>query len=220
MSKPGRRITEAEVPLPRNRMIPLLVALLLLLAARYWSQRNAPAPDQAPPQGETAAKPDAAPTATPSDSETPTVAKHPAPKPKSGPTATVSSTRDASSPLVIRDLALRDQDDRVIYRGDIDLRPTLERIAAGKKLRFPNDGSVFQNREGRLPRQPSGSYREWVVPTPGEDGPGPQRIVTESGFGKEQGAAAWYTADHYRTFRKLLVGGVNELMSKNRRNDE
>lgn len=100
---------------------------------------------------------------------------------------------------VIDGLSLRNADGRTIYRGSIDLAPTLARIAAGKRLRFPNDGATFQNRERRLPGRPSGYYREWVVPTPGEPGPGPQRIVT----GEE--GEVWYTSDHYRTFRRITT---------------
>jgi ribonuclease T1 len=108
-----------------------------------------------------------------------------------------SATSSSSDPLVVRNVTLRDEDRREIYRGDIDLRPTLERIAADKRLRFSHDGTTFQNREGRLPRKPAGYYREWVVPTPGEGGPGPQRLVT----GEE--GDVWYTADHYTSFRRV-----------------
>ena len=98
---------------------------------------------------------------------------------------------------MINGLSLRDSSGRTIYRGQIDLAPTIERIAAGRRLRFPNDGTTFQNRENRLPRRPPGYYREWVVPTPKEPGPGPQRLIT----GEE--GEVWYTHDHYRSFRRL-----------------
>ena len=115
------------------------------------------------------------------------------PTPKSPPKAP-STTAD---PLVISGLSLRDSNGRTIYRGEIDLAPTVERIRAGRRLRFPNDGTTFQNRENRLPRRPAGYYREWVVPTPKEPGPGPQRLIT----GEE--GEVWYTHDHYRSFRRL-----------------
>jgi ribonuclease T1 len=109
-----------------------------------------------------------------------------------------SKSGSGENRLLIRDLVVRDETDRVIHRGDIDLAPTLDRIAAGELLgRFPNDGSAFQNRERRLPRQPPGYYREFVVPTPGERSPGPQRLV----IGRE--GEVYYTHDHYRTFRKV-----------------
>lgn len=129
------------------------------------------------------------PTATPPSTE-PSVPQPPSStKPASSPTA--------ADPLVVRNVTLRDQDGKTIYRGDVDLRPTLERIAAGKQLRFSHDGITFQNRERRLPQKPAGYYREWVVPTPGESGPGPQRLVTGAD------GDVWYTADHYLSFRRV-----------------
>ncbi len=122
-------------------------------------------------------------------------ANPPAPKPKIP--RPHSPPPEPAERVVIRDLKLKDQSGRVIYIGDIDLQPTLDRIAAGKRLRFPNDGSVFQNREKRLPKQASGYYREYVVPTPGDDGPGPQRLV----IGEKD--EIFYTSDHYRTFRRI-----------------
>jgi guanyl-specific ribonuclease Sa len=95
-------------------------------------------------------------------------------------------------------LTLRNEAGEVVYRGSIDLQPTLDRIAAGHRLdRFHHDGSVFQNREGRLPRRTAGYYHEWVVPTPGESGPGPQRLITG------EDGDVWYTHDHYRNFRRI-----------------
>lgn len=41
---------------------------------------------------------------------------------------------------------------------------------------------------------PVGYYTEYVHPTPGILGPGPQRIVVG------QGGEMYYTADHYKTF--------------------
>lgn len=101
-------------------------------------------------------------------------------------------------PTLFRNVTLKNQDGRVIYRGDIDVAPTLARIDRDQRLsQYRNDGITFQNREGRLPKKPSGHYREWVHPTPGVGGPGPQRIVT----GKT--GEAYYTHDHYDTFRKI-----------------
>lgn len=99
---------------------------------------------------------------------------------------------------IVKNVTLKNESGRIIYRGDVDLAPTLDRIAAGKLLdQFRNDGSVFQNRERRLPKRPSEYYREYVVPTEGQSGPGPQRLVV----GKE--GEAYYTHDHYKTFRKI-----------------
>lgn len=86
------------------------------------------------------------------------------------------------------------------YLGRVDLRPTLDRIAAGKKNAHRNDGSVFRNASRRLPTRPDGYYREYVVPTPGVRGPGPQRLV----LGRE--GEIYYTADHYDSFLRLDEG--------------
>ncbi len=110
---------------------------------------------------------------------------------------TPPATNDGDDGPVIRNMRIRDQDGRVVYSGDVDLRPTLDRIARGKRLRFPNDGVVFENRERRLPAKPSGYYHEYVLPTRGDDGPGPQRIIT----GSE--SEVYYTPDHYKSFRRI-----------------
>lgn len=85
----------------------------------------------------------------------------------------------------------------VVLSGAVDLGPTLDRIARGEKYPHRNDGSVFGNREGRLPKKPRDWYREYVVPTPGVHGPGPQRII----LGRD--GEAFYTPDHYRMFIPL-----------------
>ncbi|HUE71889.1 MAG TPA: ribonuclease domain-containing protein [Pirellulaceae bacterium] len=101
---------------------------------------------------------------------------------------------------VIQNVTIRDRDGEVVYRGNVDLSRTIARIQAGKSLpQFRNDGSVFQNRERRLPRHQAGYYREWVHPTPRLSGPGPQRIVTG-----EKGEF-YYTPDHYETFQRLRL---------------
>jgi guanyl-specific ribonuclease Sa len=94
-------------------------------------------------------------------------------------------------------VTLLDQDGDVIYQGPIDLQPTLDRIDKGERHRHRNDGSVFQNREKRLPRKENGYYREYVVPTPNENGPGPQRLI----LGSE--GEVFYTSDHYKSFKRL-----------------
>jgi filamentous hemagglutinin len=106
--------------------------------------------------------------------------------------------KDASdNSLVVRDVVVRDEDHRVVFRGDVDLAPTLKRIESGKRLRFSHDGVVFENRERRLPAMPSGYYHEFVQPTPGDDGPGAQRVI----LGAE--GEVFYSYDHYRTFRRI-----------------
>ncbi len=86
---------------------------------------------------------------------------------------------------------------RVVFKGTIDLQPTLDRIARGERNTHRNDGSTFGNRERRLPQKPQGYYTEYVHPTKGINGPGPQRVI----FGKS--GDIWYTPDHYETFKKI-----------------
>lgn len=81
---------------------------------------------------------------------------------------------------------------------------TLARIARGGPHPYRKDGSVFQNRERRLPNQPRGYYREYTVDTPGSDDRGARRIVT----GGDPPAEYWYTDDHYRSFRKFTLDGA------------
>jgi len=79
-------------------------------------------------------------------------------------------------------------------KGVADLQPTLNRIASGGKFPHRNDGSIFKNFEGLLPKQNAGFYREFFHPTSGITGPGPMRIVTG------QNGGMWFTPDHYKTF--------------------
>src|SRR4051794_21801633 len=67
---------------------------------------------------------------------------------------------------------------KVVYKGKIDVNPTLKRIRAGKSLEHRNDGAIFLNKEGRLPRQKDRDYyREFVYPMKGVKLPGPCRLV-------------------------------------------
>lgn len=76
---------------------------------------------------------------------------------------------------------------------------TLEAIARGGPFPYDRDGTVFQNREGRLPPQPRGYYREYTVATPGSRDRGARRIVT----GGNPPEVYYYTEDHYRSFRRI-----------------
>ncbi len=108
-----------------------------------------------------------------------------------------AETQASRSPRwIIPDIAIRDEDDQLVYEGTVELSSTVERIRAGRKLRFPNDGTVFQNRERRLPDRPRGYYREYVHPTDGLSGPGPQRVI------KGRNGELYYTPDHYKSFRR------------------
>jgi len=135
-------------------------------------------------------------TATATSTATPTAASTPAATATAPRTpSTAGATSD--NRLIFRDVAVRDLGGRVAWRGDVDLRPVLARIQRGEKDAHRDDGTVFGNREHRLPERPRGWYREYVVRTPGLHGPGPQRLVV----GKD--GEAFYTSDHYATFTEV-----------------
>ncbi|MEI5009733.1 ribonuclease domain-containing protein [Streptomyces sp. PmtA] len=72
---------------------------------------------------------------------------------------------------------------------------TLELIEDGGPFPYPQDGTVFQNREGLLPSHPAGYYHEYTVETPGSPDRGARRIVSG-----EASQEDYYTADHYASF--------------------
>jgi ribonuclease T1 len=76
-------------------------------------------------------------------------------------------------------------------------RATLALVASGGPFPYDRDGAVFRNREGILPQEARGYYREYTVVTPGSDDRGARRIV--AGAGGER----YYTDDHYRSFRRI-----------------
>lgn len=84
-----------------------------------------------------------------------------------------------------------------------EARATVALIQRGGPFPHRQDGSVFGNREQRLPRQPRGWYREYTVDTPGLDHRGARRIVT----GGDPPREWYYTDDHYDSFRRFDVPG-------------
>lgn len=79
-----------------------------------------------------------------------------------------------------------------------EARETLRLIRRGGPFPYAHDGAVFRNREGLLPHAAKGSYREYTVPTPGRHDRGARRIVESAG------GEFYYTADHYRSFRRIV----------------
>jgi ribonuclease T1 len=80
----------------------------------------------------------------------------------------------------------------------------IEDIEAGGPYEYPrNDGVTFGNREGLLPDEDPGYYREFTVETPGENNRGARRIVT--GGPDERNPEHWYyTDDHYESFCQFV----------------
>ena len=80
----------------------------------------------------------------------------------------------------------------------VQARQTISLIERGGPYPYAKDGAVFGNRERLLPSRPNGFYREYTVPTPGEDDRGPRRIVTG-----DQDRQFFYTDDHYASFVRV-----------------
>ncbi len=78
-----------------------------------------------------------------------------------------------------------------------EARETLALIKKGGPYPYKQDDSVFGNREGLLPQQPRGSYREYTVKTPGARDRGARRIIAAKGI------EFYYTDDHYNSFRRI-----------------
>jgi ribonuclease T1 len=76
-------------------------------------------------------------------------------------------------------------------------RATLALIHKGGPFPYAKDGAVFGNREGLLPKQKHGYYREYTVRTPKVRTRGARRIV------KGSAGELFYTADHYNSFRRI-----------------
>lgn len=77
----------------------------------------------------------------------------------------------------------------------------IARIQRGGPFPYPQDGGVFGNYEGHLPRQPRGWYHEYTVPTPGARNRGARRIITGGTPPREW----YYSDDHYASFRRFDV---------------
>lgn len=80
---------------------------------------------------------------------------------------------------------------------------TVELIEQDGPFPYPQDGTVFQNREDLLPDCASGYYHEYTVKTPGSPDRGARRIVT--GDAGEH----FYTDDHYASFVLVDLGGTS-----------
>jgi filamentous hemagglutinin len=160
----------------RGRTPQWVTTLLFLafVAVMLWSRTPPPERPPAP--------------AVPVESQPPTS------RPLPSRTADEAATETA---LVVRRVTIKNQSGRVVYRGDVDLAPTLDRIERGERHPHRNDGGTFRNLEGRLPKKPTGYYKEYVHPTEELDGPGPQRVI----LGRD--GDVWYTADHYQSFKRI-----------------
>lgn len=71
---------------------------------------------------------------------------------------------------------------------------TVNLIKKGGPYPYPQDGQVWDNREGALPDCGSSYYHEYTVKTPGSRDRGARRFVVGSR------GEYFYTGDHYETF--------------------
>jgi len=103
-----------------------------------------------------------------------------------------------------------------------EARETLQLIRRGGPYPHDRDGVTFGNYEKLLPAAPRGHYREYTVMTPGVRHRGARRIVVgcerqraaspspppSSGLLRlahcRDGGEFYYTADHYRSFRRIV----------------
>lgn len=106
------------------------------------------------------------------------------PEPAPRPTTTAAATSVPDGSGVTVDLP----------REAID---TIALVDAGGPFPYSRDGVVFENRERRLPQEPRGYYREYTVPTPGEDDRGARRLV------EGRGGELYYSDDHYASFEQV-----------------
>ena len=91
------------------------------------------------------------------------------------------------------------------FASDIDAkslppeaRQTIALIMAGGPFPYARDGVTFNNREGHLPQQARGYYREYTVKTPAAHDRGARRIIAG------RAGELYYTDDHYRTFNRVI----------------
>jgi ribonuclease T1 len=84
-----------------------------------------------------------------------------------------------------------------IDRLPIEAKQTIETIERGGPFPYSKDGTIFGNRERRLPMAPRGTYREYTVKTPGATNRGARRIITAPQ------RVYYYTGNHYRSFSQV-----------------
>ncbi|SCK44196.1 ribonuclease T1 [Streptomyces sp. WMMB 714] len=114
-----------------------------------------------------------------------------------GPAAFAQATATDSAPKASAPAAVAPAEVGDICESKLpaEAHETLDLIEQGGPYPYPQDGTVFQNREGILPDQDEGYYHEYTVETPGSDDRGAKRIVTG-----EEDKEDYFTEDHYESF--------------------
>ncbi|MEU8826687.1 ribonuclease [Streptomyces sp. NPDC048636] len=107
----------------------------------------------------------------------------------------VTATAVPTTHSVVSVQAAADVGDICYSKLPDEAHDTLDLIEKGGPYPYPQDGTVFDNREGILPEQSSGYYHEFTVKTPGSPDRGARRVVTGDKENED-----YYTADHYESF--------------------
>lgn len=79
----------------------------------------------------------------------------------------------------------------------VEAAETLALIESGGPYPYDQDDGVFGNREGLLPDQFDGYYREYTVETPGSADRGARRFIVGAD------GEVYYTSDHYDSFAEV-----------------
>jgi guanyl-specific ribonuclease Sa len=166
------------------------VLLLLALAGFWWTQHRPTASTDAVALPQIATTPTAAP---------PVAAAKPDTKPDTKPDANLP-TQPAGNPASSRRSTTSAHTQLPAFLP-AEAQHTIALIQQGGPFPHRQDGSVFGNFEGHLPRQPRGWYHEYTVVTPGARNRGTRRIITGGNPPREW----YYTDDHYASFRTFQV---------------
>ena len=127
-------------------------------------------------------------SASPATTVTETVTVTASPESTPAPSPTASTTSQGTSGLPTVPLSSLPPQAQLTY--------TL--IEQGGPFPYRQDDAVFGNREGILPDEDYGWYREYTVVTPGSGDRGPRRFVVG------QDGTYFYTDDHYNSFSEVI----------------
>lgn len=110
----------------------------------------------------------------------------------------VTTTQESTAPTTTAVQTLPGEAEGTVPADErAQVAATLALVEAGGPFPHEQDGATFFNREGLLPEQPEGHYREYTVETPGSDDRGARRLVIG------EAGETFYTRDHYESFVRI-----------------